>query len=460
MLEGWHVLEPATTFIDGWHLDAICDHLTACTNGEIRNLIINIPPRCQKSLLACVFWFCHTWTFWPQSRWLYSAYSEILSTRDSVRCRRLIKSPWYQREFGSVFQLTRDQNAKKRFENDRTGLRLATGVGGVGTGEGGDFIIVDDPHKVQQGESDTVRRGVITWWTETMSTRGNNPQTAVRVIIMQRIHEEDLTGVVLARELGYEHLCLPMRYEVPAAGQVKRATCIGFSDPRTVDGELLWPEQFGETHVTQLENTLLDYGAAGQLQQRPAPRRGGMFQEEWFEIVEAAPVHAERVRYWDKAGTKENPNSARTAGVLMARTSDGITYVEDVVKGQWDAGDRERMIKQTAEVDAAKYGNRVKVWHEQEPGSGGKESAQSTTRNLAGFPVESETVSGDKVVRATPFAAQSKAGNVKIVRGEWNREFLQELTKFPNGKWKDQVDASSGAFNKLALKRGARLYSD
>jgi predicted phage terminase large subunit-like protein len=227
-----------------------------------------------------------------------------------------------------------------------------------------------------------------------------------------------------------------------------------------VEGELLWAERFNETVVTQLENTLMDYGTAGQLQQRPAPRRGGMFQQEWFEMVEAAPVYAERVRYWDKAGTKGSPNSARTAGVLMARTSDGITYIEDVVKGQWDAGDRERMIKQTAEADAAKYGNRVKVWHEQEPGSGGKESAQSTTRNLAGFPVESETVSGDKVVRATPFAAQAKAGNVKVVRGEWNREYLQELTKFPNGKWKDQVDASSGAFNKLALKRGARLYSD
>ena len=221
--QAWHVVEPATPYIPGWHLDAICDHLEAVSRREIRNLLINMPPRHMKSLAVSVFWPCWEWATWPERKWLFSSYAASLSIRDSLKCRRLIESPWYQANWGDRFQLTGDQNAKQRFENNKSGYRLATSVGGTATGEGGDRIVVDDPHNVNEAESDLVRRGVIDWWDQVMSTRLNDPKTGAKVIVMQRVHEADLAGHVLAQG-GYEHLCLPAEYEGPA-GFSKDARC-------------------------------------------------------------------------------------------------------------------------------------------------------------------------------------------------------------------------------------------
>src|SRR5574343_43352 len=178
---------------------------------------------------------------------------------------------------------------------------------------------------------------------------------------------------------------------------------------------------------------------------------GGMFKREWFQIVDVAPVEARRVRYWDKAGTEGD--GARSCGVRMAQTADGLIYVEDVVKGQWSSFHRNRVMLQTAELDGA----RVAIWTEQEPGSGGKESAEITVQLLGGFDVHAETVSGDKETRAYPFADQCEAGNVYLVKGAWNAQYIDELATFPSGQYKDQVDGSSGAYNKLALDRSMSL---
>ena len=439
----WPIVEPGTPFVDGWHLQAICEHLEAAGRGEIRNLIINIPPRHMKSLLTSVFWFCWTWTFRPESRWLCSSYGENLAIRDSLKCRRIIESPWYRQRWGDAFQLTGDQNQKTRFENDRTGYRLATGVGGGATGEGGDIILVDDPMKALDAMSAAEQERVIDWWNTTMSTRGNNPDTVVKVVIMQRLHEQDLTGHLLERASGYEHLCLPAEYE-----PTERVTGIGWRDPRTEPGELLWPERFSASAVASLKAELGSYAAAGQLQQRPAPLEGGLFKRNWFEVVRAAPVNARRVRYWDKAGSQDKGDY--TAGALVARDGDGVYYIEDMVRGQWTALERERIIAQTAEMDRANYGN-VAIYIEQEPGSGGKESAEATIRSLAGHVVYAERVTGDKVTRAMPFSAQCEGRNVRLVAGLWVPAFLDEVTVFPNGANDDQVDSSAGGFNKLAI---------
>jgi hypothetical protein len=210
--QAWHVLEPATPYVHGWHLDAISEHLEAVSRGWIRKLIINIPPRHMKSLSVSVFWPCWDWLQRPDRRYIYSSYAQRLSTRDSLKCRRLILSPWYQSHWGGLFQLTGDQNEKTRFENDKTGYRLATSVDGSNTGEGGDFIVADDPHNVRERESDIQRENVITWWDEVMSTRLNDPKTGARVVVMQRMHERDLSGHLLEQG-GWEHLCLPARYE-------------------------------------------------------------------------------------------------------------------------------------------------------------------------------------------------------------------------------------------------------
>lgn len=461
----WHVVEPSTEYQHNWHIEAICDHLEAVSRGEILRLVINIPPRTEKSLNVAVFWPAWVWTRLPSFRWLFSSYGNQLSLRDSVKCRRLITSPWYQSRWGHVYQLTTDQNVKHRFENDQTGLRLATSVGGVGTGEGGDAVVVDDPHQVQQAESTVKRTGVLEWWDETMSTRLNDPERGARVIVMQRVHEDDLTGHVLENDWGYEHLCLPMRWDP----KVQVSTSLGWSDPRTEPDELMWPSRFPEPVVEQLERELGPYGTAGQLQQQPTARGGGIFARADFTPVDQVPRPGECrwVRYWDKAATHEG--GAYTVGVLMAMNDvSHKCYVADVARGQWAADEREQHIDANAEADALRlqdFSVRCKQWVEQEPGSGGKDSALDTVRRLvaAGHGAAADPVgqsSGNKWQRADPLSGAVKAGLVHVVRAEWTEAYLREMENAgPGARYLDQMDASAGAYNKLTASRPASAIS-
>ena len=187
----WGTIEPARDFYDNWHTDAISEHLEAVAHGDIKRLIINVPPRHMKSISVAVALPAWVWTIMPQKRFLFASYALSLSVRDSVKCRRLIDSQWYKTHFGQTFELTSDQNQKQRFENDKTGYRIATSVDGALTGEGGDIIVIDDPHNVREAESSAVRESVLDWWDQAMQTRLNDPKTGAFVIIMQRVHEND-----------------------------------------------------------------------------------------------------------------------------------------------------------------------------------------------------------------------------------------------------------------------------
>lgn len=281
----WRHIDPAP-YVHNWHIDAIAEHLEAVTHGHITRLLINIPPRCDKSTLVSVTWPAWIWAqdrrgplSGPQVGVLAASYAHTLSLRDSVKTRRLISSPWYQRQWGNRFKLTGDQNTKIRFDNDKGGYRIATSVDGALTGEGGDIVIVDDPHNTVEIESEAIRQSVLDWWGQSMSTRLNDPKTGAMVVVMQRLHEDDLSGHIL-NQGGWEHLMLPMRYDASRAF----VTGLGFQDPRTEDGELLWPERFGEREVKGLEAALGSYGAAGQLQQSPLPKGGGIFKREWWKL--------------------------------------------------------------------------------------------------------------------------------------------------------------------------------
>ena len=214
--QAWRVVEPSTPFVPGWHIDAIIEHLEAVTRGQIRNLLINVPPRHMKSLLVSVFWPAWEWIRWPERRWLYSSYA------CAAQHPRFDKVPASDRvalvsddRWGDRFALTSDQNTKSRFDNNRSGYRLATSVGGAVTGEGGDRIVCDDPHNVQEAESDSIRKATLDWWDVVMSTRVNDPKTAAKVVVMQRCHQQDLSGHLLEQG-GWEHLCLPAEYEGPS----------------------------------------------------------------------------------------------------------------------------------------------------------------------------------------------------------------------------------------------------
>ncbi len=442
----WHVLEPGQEYSHGWHIDAICEHLEAVTAGEINRLLINVPPGTMKSMLTGVFWPAWEWGAkgLASTRFIGASHEMGLATRDARRMRQLVASEWYQKLWPLAF--VGDQNQKTYFENGATGWRQACAIASM-TGRRGDRVLLDDPHSVEAALSLAHRETALRVFQETLPTRLNNPDRSAIVVIMQRLHEEDVSGFILARDLGYQHLCLPMEFEP----ERKCVTSIGFADPRQEDGELLFPERFPREVVDRDREVMGEYAYAGQMQQRPAPRAGAFFEWEKLEIVDVPSTPVERVRYWDKAGTEGG--GARTAGVLMGRSTNGKWTIYDVTKGQWQASKREGVIRQTAEAD----GTSVRVRIEQEPGSGGKESAESTVRNLAGFSVTVERVTGDKAVRAEPFAVQMAAGNICLARGEWNRDFIDECKTFPVGKYKDQIDAAAGAFNALAVANGPRI---
>jgi len=301
VVQAWHVLEPDVPFIDGIHVHAICDHLQAITENRLRNLIINVPPGHAKSLLTTVFWPAWTWIDHPESRWLFSSYREPLATRDSVKCRRLIESDWYQVRWGDRYQLADDQNQKQRFENDRTGYRVIVPMSS-GTGERADYVVVDDPHSVDQAESDAERSSAVEWWNGSMSTRLNDFATGHKVVIQQRLNEADLTGDLLLKG-GYELLCLPAEFEPDR----QCSTSIGWRDSRTQPGQLLWPEKITQAHLDSLKVTLGSYRYAGQYQQRPSPTGGGMLKTFWW-------------RYWQPRGVN--------LGVVNVKMPDG--HVEQV----------------------------------------------------------------------------------------------------------------------------------
>ncbi len=435
----WAVLEPATPLKWGWALDAICDHLEAVTRGEISRLLINVPPGCMKSLLTGVIWPAWEWgpLGKPQTRIIGTAHKQDLAVRDAMKCRRLIQSEWYQARW--PVRLTSDQNAKTKFENAATGFREAMAFTSM-TGARGDRVILDDPLSADDANSEAALKAAELTFTEALPTRVNNEASAI-VVIMQRLHERDTSGVILDRDLGYTHLRLPMRFEADR----RCSTAIGFADPRQTEGDLLFPDRFPETQVAALEKVMGSYASAGQLQQRPAPRGGGMFKREWFNVVGAAPAGCKWVRGWDLAATA-NETAAFTAGVLIGRAGDGRFYIADARRIQGSAAEVERLLINTASQD----GVGVKGSIPQDPGQAGKAQAQYLVRQLAGYSYSATPESGDKETRALPLAAQAEAGNVMIVKGEWNGPFLDELAGFPMGKFKDQVDAATRAFNALA----------
>ena len=289
--EAWRLVEPDTPFVPNWHLDAICDHLEAVTKGDIPKLLINIPPGCAKSLLVA-FWAAWEWATTPSLRHFTASYSDSLTIRDLLRVRDIVTSPWYQAHFRGV-QLRSDQNQKTRMDTTAGGWRIATSVGGRGTGEHPDRIVIDDPHSAAAAESTAARTEALHWFDRTVSTRGVT-RGARMVVIMQRLHQEDLSGHLLKRD-GWTHLCLPMRFEperrtynviLPAEmdDEGKEIPAYVWTDPREEPGELLWQDRMGEREVEILEKQLGPWSAAGQLQQRPEPKGGGVIKREWWQL--------------------------------------------------------------------------------------------------------------------------------------------------------------------------------
>jgi predicted phage terminase large subunit-like protein len=431
----------------------IAETLDGVVKGEINRLMIFAPPQHGKSELASVrlpaYWLGKR----PDDPVILSSYAATLAESKSRQARQITESSEYSRLFTETLTQPDSRAVNHWSIAGRRGGMLAVGVGGPITGHGALLGLIDDPFENwAQAQSATIRDRVWEWYRTTFRTR--IWEGGAIVLIMTRWHEDDLAGRLLQANAGEWTV---MRLPAIAETQEERdhnerrlGLPAGQPDPLGREpGQPLCPRRFSLAALEDLRRDVGSLGWAAEYQGCPTVAEGNRFKRQWFTIVDAAPAIADRVRYWDKAGT--SGGGAYSAGVLMALTDDGQVYVEDVVRGQWSSGERNAVMKQTAQLDAARHHNTVHIWTEQEPGSGGKESAEATIRLLAGYPVHAETVTGSKEVRAEPLAAQAEAGNVRIVRGPWNASYLDEMAGFPTGAYKDQVDASSGAFNKLAL---------
>ena len=444
----WPAIEPGRDFHDNWHIDAISDHLQAVVEGDIKRLIINIPPRHMKSISVAVALPAWTWTIQPSKKFLYASYAGSLSIRDSVKCRRLIDSRWYKEHFGESFKLTGDQNQKQRFENDHTGARIATSVDGALTGEGGDIIVIDDPHNVRESESSTVRDGVLEWWDKAMQTRLNDPKTGAFIIIMQRVHEKDLTGHILANEMEgeWDHLCIPARYEIGHPTPTRSR--LGFTDPRTKEGDILWPERIDVKTLENLERSLGSYASAGQLQQRPMPKGGGILKAEWWVPWENAelPEIEYVLQSWDTAFSTKEKSS------YSARTTWGVFRMN----GQINAMVLEMWYDRVSYPDLRKLAQ--EAYYDWEPDAvliEKKASGQSLLQDLrmAGVPVLEYMPDRDKEARAHASSALLEDGRIYYPSGKkWAKNLIDICASFPATDNDDIVDTCTQAW--LRLRKG------
>lgn len=277
--EAWHIIEPSQPYIHNWHIDFIAAHLEAITNGEINRLLINVPPGAMKSLLVNVFWPAWEWTKQPGLRYVCTAHSQNLAVRDSIKMRRLITSDWYRERWGDKVKLTADQSAKTKFENTATGFREAVAFESM-TGVRGDRVTIDDPHSVDSALSDVQRQSTVNTFLEAVPTRLTNPTTSAIVVIMQRLNTDDVSGVILEKNLGYEHIMLPMEYD-PLR---KCVTSLGYEDPREEENELLFEARFPRDVVERDKAVMGPWAVAGQFQQTPTPRGGGIIKRDWWQL--------------------------------------------------------------------------------------------------------------------------------------------------------------------------------
>lgn len=443
--EAWHVMEPATPLRWAWHMDAISEHLQAITDGQLTRLIINVPPGSSKSLEVSVAWQGYEWG--PRDlqgqKFLSTSYELGNVTRDTRKTRDLILSDWYR----TLWPIELVRSGETSFANVRTGTREGVPFGSL-TAKRGDRLTIDDPHSLDGAESEIEREKAVRRFIEGGQNRLNDQVKSAIVIVMQRLHERDLTGELLARDLGYEHLMIPMEFEP----ERRCVTGIGWQDPRTYDGELMDPARFPRVAVELLKKDN-DYMWAGQYQQRPAPRQGGMFKipEDWAtsRVVDLIPAPVKgRVRGWDIAGSTRK-KSPYTAGGRLA-LADKVVYIEDMARARAEIDAAERLIIDTAKDD----GRAVAQDLPQDPGSAGKSQKFHLAAKLMGLEYHFSPETGTKEDRAIPFASAWNAGLVRLLRGPWNTAFIEEMRNFPNGAYKDQIDASSRAFSRIARLMG------
>lgn len=455
---------------------------TGGTTG-IGRLLIFEPPRHGKTEQASRHFPAWALGRNPDKRVILASYGADLAVANSRAVRSLLTDARYQPVFGGLgtvdapVELSSDSRSAEAWDlaaPHRGGL-VAAGVGGGIMGKGAHLFIVDDPFKNrEEAESEVVRDRVWDWWTSTAYTRLENGAAVIGMLT--RWHSDDWAGRLLkAMAAGlpgtdrYVVLNLPALWDEPAEPEnktfdewqhdqladgvwIERQDLLGRKN-----GEALWPEKYSAEDMERIQINIGEYDFSALYQQSPYAKSGQMFSREGFTVVDSAPMPFDivaRVRAWDKAGSKSGDY---TVGVLMSIDKAGFIYVEHVARGKWKSHERNKKMLEIAREDAKRPGPVTRIWHQQDPGSAGIDSAIATNQVLAGFSVHYEPITGDKETNADPWSGACQAGLVRLVRGTWNEDYIAEHVSFPKGKHDDQVDPSAMGYKKLTLGKTQAL---
>jgi len=449
----WIVVEPAVPLSTNWHHKYICDMLQEeceriiAQKPKTKDIIINVPFRSTKSLIVTVMFPVWAWIKSPKLRFITSSYSATLSIELATKSRDIIFSDWFKVRWGDVFHIKKDQNLKERYENNHIGMRRATSVGGTVTGQGGDFLIVDDPLSPQMANSATERDNANEWYRTTFYSRLNQADIGVRIIIMQRVHEDDLSGFLLDRETRskYKHICIPATNE---SGNIKPKSLEKFYNQET---GLFWEDRFSRQILDDYKSALGSYGYAGQLQQTPTPLDSGMIHKDWFKI-DRYRVDDTVVNFViDPAYTADQKNDP---SALLAYTyKDNKWQIVDCVNVHKEFPELIKFIPQWVQKNG--YTNRSRIFVE--PKASGKSIVQTLVRETGLNVKEDKPPTKDKVARVSDVSASLESGRVTLLNGDWNDEFLEQLTKFPAAKHDDMVDCLVMAVNKEIWSGGGKV---
>lgn len=443
----WDVLEPQTELFWNWHHDLICEYLTAAERGEIKRLIINIAPRSTKSLLATVSFPDWIWTRTPSARFLFGSYAETLSTKHSLLRRNLIESDWYQGGWGQKFHLAGDLNKKTEFANNKTGQMKATGIKGSITGEGGDYIIIDDPHNPKGAESDADREATLQNFDLAWSNRLNNKKTGRIIVIMQRLHHQDLTGHLIAKDLGYEVV------KIPSVAEKKTIITFPLSDRELVReaGSFMHPERDGYEEIEQAKKDLGSYGFAGQHQQDPSPRSGGIIKRAWIKYYKELPDNLEEKIIVADLTYKDAKNSDFTAVEVWGRKGSSL-YLIDQIRDRMGFPQQIQAIK----AMSARHPDAIaKVIEEAANGAAVIQTLQGEIMGIV--PFKPQTGKDARLAAVSPIY---EAGNVFYpdpTIAPWVGTNVEEIVSFPTAAHDDTVDCASLAIMRLRETSSKRL---
>lgn len=430
----WKQVEPSRNYVENWHIGAISEHLQAVSSGQIRNLVINVPPGSTKSLSVSVFWPVWNWIMAPELRWIYASFDLKLQKRDGRRCLDLISSKWFQDRWGEKVALVEKDAPVLQFSNTAGGWRYGTSVRGTVTGNHADRLIVDDPIKPLDATKVNLER-CLEWWDGTMGTRQVNPKTTAKVVMMQRLHDRDLAGEMIRRG-GYEVLRLPMRYEA----KNPCVTVLGKADPRTEEGQLLDPVRVPEEEVQKLEAVLGPLGTAAQLQQRPTPAGGNIFQLVWLQnTYESLPLSVDQWVLSADCTFKGKADSDFVCIQVWARVGVDF-YLVDLIN--------ERLSFTDTVIRIREMSNRwplalVKLV---EDAANGAAVVDTLRRELHGL--ELVKPKGGKEARANAVTPVFRSGNVYLpASAPWLGAYKDQLSSFPYAANDDMVDSTTQALS-------------